>query len=216
MIKDIIKHLFRNFGLEISRISTNDIQATKTAGLNPLNLGIRELSIMRALSAEGHISMDEARFLSRLVQKTDKQEPIIEIGTLFGYSTLVICMAKRIEQKMLTVDSYVWNPLGLPPVVHEAATRSILKDTCFNHNVEVLRQDKDIFYKNYKGPAPGLFFCDADHGYEPTLNDLSWARSVGSKIICGHDYDPNKHPGVVKAVKELGGASEVVGTLFVL
>src|SRR5258705_314674 len=81
---------------------------------------------------------------------------------------------------------------------------------------ELCGYSKFEFYRCYRGGQPGLFFCDADHDYEPTLHDLTWARTIGAKIICGHDYDPVRFPGVVRAVKELGGPSELVGSLFVL
>jgi predicted O-methyltransferase YrrM len=51
----------------------------------------------------------------RLVQQSDPIRPIIEIGTLFGWSTLLICLFKDPGQKRITVDNHSWNPLGITP-----------------------------------------------------------------------------------------------------
>ena len=212
----MIKRILRAFNLEMIRIRPGDFEPAEKLGIDSSKLGIRELSMVRAIEANGHIALDEAQFLSSLIHRTSPQDPIVEIGTLFGYSTLVMCMAKPAGQKIITVDNFAWNPLSISPQAHEALTRALLSDGCKNHSAEIVKKDKDLFYKDYQGPAPGLFFCDADHSYEATLRDLTWARSVGTKIICGHDYDAEKHPGVVRAVKEVGGAKEIVGTLFLL
>ena len=141
---------------------------------------------------------------------------MIEIGTLFGFSTLVIAMSKAPSQQLLTVDNYSWNPFGLSGEAHHLATGQVLHDAVRRHSVVQLRADKTSFYSDYDGLPPGLFFCDADHSYEATLADLQWARSVKARIICGHDYLPEVRPGVVRAVDEMGGPSELRGTLFVL
>lgn len=216
MLKSIIQRILRLGGRELCSYSENERNEASRLGWDRESLNYKEFQVARTLAAGGHITLNEARFLASLVNQTDSSDPIIEIGTLFGFSTLVLAMNKAQSQKLLTVDKYVWNPLGISPLAHELATRAVLEDACTHHNVEIIRQDKDVFYENYQGQRPGLFFCDANHDYQPTLDDLTWARSVGAKIICGHDYDPDKFPGVVRAVKELGGASKIVGSIFVL
>ena len=79
-----------------------------------------------------------------------------------------------------------------------------------------LIENKDRFYDEYAGPPPSLFFCDADHSYEATKADILWARSVGSSIICGDDYDHPLERGTARAVDELGGPSRRAGGLFVM
>lgn len=211
-----MQRVLRLSGRELCSYNGHERDEISLLGWDLESMNYKEFQVARALAAGGHVSVDEARFLASLVNLTDPSDPIIEIGTLFGFSTLVLTMNKAKSQKLLTVDKYVWNPMGISPHAHEQATRAVLKDACANHNVEIIRQDKDIFYKNYSGQKPGLFFCDANHDYQPTLDDLTWARTVGAKVICGHDYDPDQFPGVVRAVRELGGPSKVVGSVFVL
>lgn len=178
--------------------------------------GIRDIRGVKAIGTPGQISIDEARFLGELVRRADRHRPIIEIGTLFGYSTRVIAMNKPWDQLLITVDNYSWNPLGLSPDAHTLATRLALQDAIVSQHTRVLAMNKDEFYATYSGPQPALFFCDADHSYEATRADLEWARRVGADIICGDDYDGTLYPGVTRAVDELGGPKALVDGLFVL
>ena len=214
MLKALIKQILRSQNLELCRISQDDQRAAARKGWE--TLPYKDLQIARAIASEGHISIDEAKFLSSLIRRTSKDDPIIEVGTLFGFSTNIMAISKEKSQKLITVDKYVWNSLRISPTAHKLGTYAALQDAIKNHNVQVVDQDKDTFYENYAGPAPGLFFCDANHAYEATLRDLTWARKVGAMIVCGHDYDLSRYPGVVRAVDAFGGPREVVGTLFVL
>jgi hypothetical protein len=114
------------------------------------------------------------------------------------------------------VDNYSWNPLGISPDAHFAATNNRLSEARKSYAVEVLRIDKDRFYREYAGPPPAVFFCDADHSYEAAKADILWAKSVGATIICGDDYDHPTQRGTAQAVDEMGGPRQLAGGLFVL
>jgi hypothetical protein len=214
MWKNFVKNILKRKDIELCRFSANDRDYATRMGWEKFTY--KDLQIAHALAYEGHIRIEEAKFLLSLVSQTNADDPIIEVGTLFGYSTTVLATGKAASQKLITVDNYIWNSLGISAEAHRLSTLAALADARENHNVVVVSQDKNDFYKEYQGPPPGLFFCDAHHDYEPTLRDLTWAREIGAKIICGHDYNEKLFPGVVEAVKELGGAKQVVGSLFVL
>ena len=216
MLKQQLTQLIKASGRELCRYSQNEAQEAGQFGWNIKLFNYKEFQVARTIASGSHVTLEEAQFLGSLVRQTAPEEPIIEIGTLFGFSTRVLTMHKQRRQPLITVDKYVWNPLGISPQIHELATRAALEDACLNHNVTIINQDKDAFYRDYKGQAPALFFCDANHDYQPTLDDLKWAKAIGAKIICGHDYDEENHPGVVRAVKEMGGARQLVGSVFVL
>ena len=99
---------------------------------------------------------------------------------------------------------------------HLLATRLALREAIETQNTKVLDMDTGSFYRSYSGPPPALFFCDANHAYEAVKADLEWARRVGTSIICGDDYDPAQHQGVVRAVDEMGGPRALVDGLFVI
>lgn len=215
-MKGILRNLLKSTGYEVCRLSELERTHASSMGWDLGRMDYKDYQVARTIGSGGHITIDEAKFLASLVAETNQDDPIIEIGTLFGFSTTVLTLSKKPQQKLITVDKFFWNPHGISAYAHKAGTLYALGDAQRNHNVEVVEQDKDEFYRSYDGPAPGLFFCDADHDYEPTLRDLEWARNAGAKIICGHDYDEQKCPGVVKAVQDLGGPSRRVGSLFVL
>ena len=52
-------------------------------------------------------------------------------------------------------------------------------------------------------------FIDAGHGYEAVRDDIArWEPKVREGgALMGHDYDPQRHPGVVAAVQEAFGLS---------
>jgi hypothetical protein len=175
-------------------------------------------SILYPYALESSISIEEARFLTKIVKEADEFEgPIIEIGTLFGGSTLVIINAKKAMRKFITVDNFRWNPAGLDRNVHKDITNKKISEAIEKYSVELIDSDKLDFYENYSDPPPSLVFFDADHSYEGTLEDLLWAKNIGAKIISGHDYS-EQHPGVMKAVNEVFKKEPgyLCGSLFVI
>ena len=176
----------------------------------------RESQCYRALGNLGQLSLEESRLLGELVRESDSSRPIVEIGTLFGFSTTILTLFKERSQRVITVDNYSWNPLGISPEAHQQITANRLAEAVREHNVQIVRMNKDDFYRSYDGPPPALFFCDADHSYDATKADLLWARSIGASLICGDDYDHPYQRGAARAVDEFGGPRRLAGGLFVL
>jgi predicted O-methyltransferase YrrM len=171
----------------------------------------RELDLSLAtVEAEG------TRLLQRLVRESSIYTgPIVEIGTLLGITTTNLALAKAPEQKIITVDLYCWNPWGLTEEAHAALASQLLRYLVETGQVEQVRVDKNEFYRTYSGPPPAIVFLDAMHDYQETKKDIEWARSVGAKIISGHDYC-EKFPGVIQVVDEFGGPRELAGSVWVL
>lgn len=154
--------------------------------------------------------------IQKLVRESRKYPgPIIEVGTLVGITTTNMALAKTPEQKIITVDVYCWNPWGLSPDTHEALTAQMLAYLTATGHVERIRQDKNEFFRQYRGMAPSMVFLDAMHDYEETKKDIQWAKQIGAKIIAGHDYC-DAFPGVKQIVDECGGPRELGGTVWVL
>jgi predicted O-methyltransferase YrrM len=82
--------------------------------------------VEEVLLPKGEISLFEAIFLGSLVKNLEDEGPIIEIGTLFGRSTLVMATQKSIERKLVTVDNYSWNPLEISTETHFRITQKTL------------------------------------------------------------------------------------------
>jgi len=179
---------------------------------------VRQLAfrdVRHALTTPGQISIREAKLLAELVKSLDDPGPIVEIGTLFGWSTRVMILAKPQETELITVDSYGWNPLGLSESEHFDVTSAILAESKLHLNVSQIRQHKADFFRTYSGAKPALIFLDAIHSYEETRKDLEWATQFKNSVICLHDYT-NLWPGVIQAVDELGGPHRIEGSLCAL
>ncbi len=154
----------------------------------------------------GIIQCSELSFLRELVQKSNVLPgPIIEIGTLFGYSTRKIALWKSSSKKFITVDNYSWNPYAIDKTSHFKLTKRILSPLIKSANVIQINMEKNEFYKKYSGEVPAMVFLDANHSYEETKHDIYWAKRVGAKIICGHDY--------LQAFQEVKRAVDESGTL---
>lgn len=216
-MKNAIHALVRLTGYELCRLNGSEQELQRSWPTNGQRLSYKDHQLIKGMSAPGHISIEEARFLGDLVRSPAPTDVIIEIGTLFGFSTLVMALAKDAQQPLITVDNYSWNPVGMTPTAHRIATQSILEEAQLSWNVQIVAADKEEFFRSFDRSRPvGLFFCDADHRYEATKADLLWAREIGAKVICGHDYHHERHADVARAVDELGGPRRLVGSLFVL
>lgn len=212
MIKAAIKRALRSQGYELCQL----YESEKSEVPQHEQFNYKEAQCYRAVGNMGQLSIEESQLLGEIVSQSDPTRPIIEIGTLFGFSTTVITLFKSPNQPLITVDNYSWNPLGISPQAHFASTSNRLKEAVAKHAVKIINMDKDEFYRTYKGPAPSVFFCDADHSYEATKADILWAQSVGATVICGDDYDHPFQRGTAQAVDELGGPRRLAGGLFVM
>ncbi len=133
---------------------------------------------------------------------------VVEVGTLFGLTARELD-AQVVGGRVIAVDNFSWNPFGLPPKVHEAFTRKILRGT----KVELVNCSSEDWRSKVTGRIDMVFF-DADHRYEAVKEELLWAKEKGIRIISGHDYgNPNPRFGVTRAVNEIFGKDniEVVG-----
>ena len=129
---------------------------------------------------------------------------IVEVGTLFGLTAREIASNVK-SGRVIAVDNFSWNPFGLPPKIHEAFTRRILRGS----KVELINCSSEDWRKQVTGKIDMIFF-DASHRYEDVKAECEWAKSAGIKIISGHDYgNPNTRFGVTRAVDEVFGKENV-------
>lgn len=127
--------------------------------------------------------------------------PVLEFGTLFGLTTRLLAATAGREQRVIAIDNFCWNPFGLPPAIHEAFARKVLRSELDSGRVELVVAASEAFRAGYRGPAPALVFLDADHSYAAVRDEIAWAKSVGAAVIAGHDYG-NPRFGVTRAVDE--------------
>jgi len=168
--------------------------------------------------ALGGLTDEEDRALADLVKSAaNLPGPIIEFGTLFGLTTRVLAANAAAGQRVITIDNFSWNPFGLPPSLHEAFARKVLRTELEAGSVELCSQSSEGFRGGYAGPVPAMVFLDADHSYAAVRDEIAWAKRLGISIIAGHDYG-NARFGVTRAVDEAfekgGGSLTVHGMVW--
>jgi len=160
----------------------------------------------------GSVHPNELVFLQELVTNANSIEgPILEIGTLFGFTTHHIAEWKNIDKPLITVDNFFWNPIGFDKEAHKAFTNRILYYLVKRANTQIYEGSNTEFYNSYTGTTPAMVFIDAGHLYEDVLVDITWAKENKIPIISGHDYS-STHPGVIRAVDETFGKENVKTT----
>jgi len=163
----------------------------------------------------GSVFGEELEFLQDLVRQANSIEgPLVEIGTLFGFTTQNMALAKDEDKELITVDNFRWNPLGLSSASHKDFTMRVLNYVCQQASTKIYEGTNTSFYSGYSGHKPSLVFIDAGHKYEDVIVDIEWAKKMGVPIISGHDYADDQ-PGVVQAVDEVFGSDiKVVGSVW--
>ena len=150
----------------------------------------------------GSVGREDLLFLKELVERSARYSgPIVEIGTLYGFTTQHLAEYKQADRELITVDNFSWNPIGLTQEAH--------RDFCFRSlyyltqraNTRIFDGTGTSFYSSYDGDTPSMVFIDANHTYEGVREDIDWAVKRGIPIISGHDYS-DAFPGVKKAVNE--------------
>ncbi len=171
----------------------------------------------REVTVWGGISEEDERGIREAVARAAAHAgPIVEIGTLFGWTAQLIASAKSPEKELIAVDNFCWNPFHVPPNDHRVITRRTLH-YCLQHcRTRIFDGTTQDFYDSYDGPAPSMVFIDADHSYAAVKADIAWARARGVPVIAGHDYQPRLHQVVVRAVDEsFAGRVSVFGSVWV-
>lgn len=160
-----------------------------------------------SMDALGGLTDEEMKAVCRWATE-DLGFTVVEVGTLFGLTARELAW-QVVGGRVIAVDNFSWNPFGLPPKIHEAFTRRILRGT----KVELVNCSSEDWRNQVTGRIDMVFF-DASHRYEDVKAECEWAKARGISNICGHDYgNPNPRFGVTRAVDEVFGKEniEVVG-----
>jgi len=165
----------------------------------------------------GQISDQERDELIKwVVRFKDLPGPIVEIGTLLGYSAQALCegvLQSGVRKTIYTVDNYGWNPMGVQQYRHRMLTNLNLVLAKRLTDLVIVDSTAEDFYKSFK-ELPSFVFIDADHTYASVKKDLQFFKDIGAPVISGHDYNfPDVHRAVHEVLGE-EGLEVFSGTLF--
>jgi|WetSurMetagenome_2_1015567.scaffolds.fasta_scaffold372126_2 hypothetical protein len=157
---------------------------------------------------------DEKEIIALTKKAVELPGPIIEIGSLFGFTTQLIATYKPIEKKLIAIENFSWNSFSLPPDDHRLFWQRSMRYCVLHCNTSLFDGSNQDFYQSYDGEKPAMVFIDASHEYEDVKEDIAWALNHAVPIIAGHDYCP-LYEGVMKAVQEgFGESVRVKGSVW--
>lgn len=135
---------------------------------------------------------------------------IVEVGTWLGRSLSFIkdiCMEHGTT--VWCIDTWAGSPtdqtarLAQEGDVYDAFMQNV-QDMGVESLIHVLRRPSADAAHSFPDGSIDLVMIDADHRYESVRQDIdAWLPKVKlGGTIMGHDYNPRKWPGVVRAVRE--------------
>lgn len=136
-------------------------------------------------------------------QTVGSDASLVEIGCWRGESTEIF--AKHIST-IYAIDPFLPNLMaheGLQDEVN-SAHHVFMEMLLRNKNVRHIRMTSVEAAERVKSCTFDVVYIDGNHTYSSVKQDIAiWAPLIRSGgIISGHDYEPKKFPGVVKAVNE--------------
>lgn len=150
----------------------------------------------------GFLSQQDIVELYKAAFKLPKGATILEIGSFFGLSTVVLARALmdagNTTAKISCID--LWeNYYGssLTAFISNCESAGVM------HMITHIQENCTTAIRHFKNHSIDLLFVDGDHSYEGCFRDLdTYACVVKSDgLIYGHDYS-HEYGGVVRAVLE--------------
>lgn len=171
----------------------------------------RDITVWGGISEQDELGLREA-----VARAAVGSGPIVEIGTLFGWTTQLLASLKSPEKELIAVENFSWNPFCIPPDDHRVVTCRTLH-YCMQHcRTRIFDGSARDFYETYRGPTPSMVFIDGDHSYEGVQADIAWALERGVPVIAGHDYQHTLHQSIVRAVNERFSAGfDLFGSVWI-
>lgn len=173
----------------------------------------------------GYFDNDIASVYAERVLAAPQNAVFVEVGALFGQSTLFMaeCMrdARRTDIDLHVVDT--WQEWGEPHPQEIAKYGSMFGAFCYHlqesglkdyvKGIHHMDSSEAVRQFRYLGPRPDFVFIDGDHEYASVQRDIAEFRSIMAPgaVMAGHDYNPPRWPGVVRAVNDVFPHRELVG-----
>lgn len=162
------------------------------------------------LTSHGWLDLEEALLLVSAAEQTEGT--IVEIGSYYGRSAMLLAHLRR---KLICIDPWedtfpAPNATGAQVYAHFIANICSLgiSDTVYPLKMRV---------EDWAPVPAGLVYCDGDHSFQGTLNQIQKALQCNPTIIAAHDV--NDSGGGIKVKRAcldlLGPWQERVGRLAI-
>ena len=160
---------------------------------------------------------EERALLAELAAEVQPKGLIVEIGALYGGTTVVLAKAAP-KARVITIDEFSWTPEG-----HPKATKELLE----SHLKEVGVKNVTIIAEKSEHVGPewdkhiDLCFIDGGHSYQYVYADLCNFAPHSDVVAC-HDFGNPFWATIKQAIMDFTAKnpewylSEVAGTVAVL
>ena len=181
------------------------------------------LPISEILRARAAIEVDrlwllelEALLLYLMARENPFTEPVCELGSMFGGSTVMLalgCQASRHDNLVLAVDDHEWHRHrageNLPESVVSALPTTLpdfertIRKAGVADNIKAVVEDTVTAARAYDGRL-SLLFVDSTHSLEGITQDFdAWfPKLVPGGIVAFHDYGNSRWPDIKAAVDQ--------------
>lgn len=177
-----------------------------------------------AHNIEGFFGLEDFVFYQKIVEHTNTNSHIVEIGSYKGRSSAFMAVEiinSKKNIKLDCVDTWLGSPEHQQSQVYE--DQAIIDNRLYEVFLKNMEPVNGIFKpirknsveasRDYQDRTLDLVFIDADHEYESVCADIqAWKPKIKSRgIISGHDWH---HPPIKRAVHELLGTPHVIGNCW--
>jgi hypothetical protein len=159
-------------------------------------------------SIDGWMTDAELTFLR---EQANRYESIVEVGSWKGRSTNEML---KMGAKVYAVDHWKGSDCIEEMAEMDDIYAEFMDNVGHYPNLVVMRMPS-LEAASMLQDKVDMVFIDAGHSYEDCIRDIEAWEPKATKLICGHDYDRNAWPGVVKAVnKKYGDRVKNVDTIW--
>ena len=162
----------------------------------------------------------ELRILAQWAMSFPKNSTFLELGSFLGRSSWVWATHSPQSTKLHFADSWKWRGTRQS---YDLIIPSPGFDYRDGESIDIMEtflsnMPKDREYSLHQGRIPeqiewtgdpiDVLFIDDDHSYDQLMSDFEHFQPHLSErsLICGHDYNPEHFPGVVRGVREIAKA----------
>ena len=159
---------------------------------------------VEAASIEGWMAPQELRWLHKQAQGMDS---IVEIGSYKGRSTYVLLSGCKGQV-------YAVDPFNEGQIIHESLAGKdtyddFMKNVGHFPNLHAHRMTSEEAAADGLPSQVDMVFIDGNHDYLEVLKDLRLWVPRARRLVCGHDLDDPKYPGVRQALAEFYDIKQV-------
>ncbi len=162
-------------------------------------------------------TVEERELLEKLAREVPQQGRILEIGSLYGGTTVILAKAAP-TSRVIAIDEFSWTPEGYPTPSREKMLTDLLTEGVTN--VAVIEEASEKIAPEWTTEVD-LCFIDGGHSYKYIFADLTNFAPFARVVAC-HDYKNPLWESVTQAITDFlfthteWYLAETAGTVAVL